>query len=118
MENNLQFIEAIENTTDRFEALLLERSYFETRVYDYLVSPFLFIPEDFWEPVRVGLTPEQISEFKELQEIDTCIICTESFSSFCELVCCKNKLCKSCADTWFCDSVKCPFCVRDLREKS
>ena len=80
MENNLQFIEPIENTTDRFEALLLERSYFENRVYDYLVSPFLFIPEDFWEPVRVGLTPEQISEFKELQEIDACIICTESFS--------------------------------------
>lgn len=106
-----------QSTTERFQNLLLERQYFENRVYDYLVtSPFLFVPEHFWDPVKVSLTDEQINTFVELNQEDECIICTTNHNTFRELKCCKNKLCIECTNKWFHESVKCPFCVKDLRE--
>jgi len=104
------------NVVSRFENLLLERQYFENRVYDYLVTPFLFVPEDFWDPIKITLTPEQINTFNIISVEDDCIICTTNHNTFCELKCCKNKLCKECTNKWFNESVRCPFCVKDLRQ--
>jgi len=105
-------------TLNRFENLVLERHIFEIQVYDYLVTPFLFIPDEFWEPVIVSLNSEQISEFKKLNKPDNCCICTLDFETFCEMTCCKNIMCVECTNQWFLRSVKCPFCIKDLRELS
>ena len=101
---------------DRIQNLILERNLFEIQVYDYLVDPFLFISEDFWEPVKVGLSVEQISKCEELVEQDECIICTNICNTFRKLDCCNNKLCTNCINNWFTESVRCPFCICDIRE--
>ena len=101
---------------NQFESLLLDRHLFEIEVYDYLVNPFLFISEDFWDSVKVGLTLEQISSFHEINVEETCVICTDDYTTFSEVQCCKNKLCKGCTEHWFAESVRCPFCVQDLRD--
>ena len=35
---------------------------------------------------------------------------------FREMPCCKQKFCINCINTWFTESVKCPFCKQDIRE--
>jgi len=96
----------------QFRNLLRERNIFELQVYDYLVNPYM-VPNDFWEPVKVSL---DISQLNQMSIKDNCIICTNDSNFFRELKCCKNKLCNGCAERWFSQSVKCPFCVQDLRE--
>ena len=99
-----------------FERLILERNQLETLIYDYLVDPFLFITDDFWEPVIISLTDEQIDAFKtEIVETE-CIICTNESTFYKPLVCCNNKICVDCFKIWFKRSVQCPFCKQDLRE--
>lgn len=95
-----------------FQDLIIQRNIFEIHVYDYLVNDIMIIPDEFWEPVNVGLKPEELNE---LILTDECIICTEEQNVFRELKCCKNKICDDCAKGWFSRSVKCPFCVQDLR---
>ena len=104
------------NTVDRYQHLLLDRTLFEIQVYDYLVNPILFISEDFWDPVKVGLTHDDISKCSEVLLNDNCIICTNDCNAFREVRCCKNKLCMECTDKWFSESVRCPFCIQDLRD--
>ena len=96
--------------------LLLQRNIFEVQIYDYLVNPYLAVPNDFWEPVKVCLDPYQLSKLNQLSIQDNCLICTNDYSIFRELKCCKNKLCNGCAEQWFSRSVKCPFCIQDLRD--
>ena len=96
-----------------FNLLLINRNIFESRAYDYLVNPI--IPDDFWEPVIVSLSPNEISEFESVIHTDECAICNEDFESFLKLNCCKKEMCENCTMKWFSSSVKCPFCVQDLR---
>ena len=96
-----------------FNLLLINRNIFETRAYDYLVNPI--IPDDFWDPVIVCLSTEQISKFEKLPLSDECAICNEDYHSFLKLNCCKKEMCEKCTSKWFSSSVKCPFCVQDLR---
>jgi hypothetical protein len=95
-----------------FQNLILERNAFEIHVYDYLVNPYMLIPDEFWEPVQVSL---KIEDLTELILTDNCIICAEDCDLFRDLKCCKNKVCNECAKGWFSRSVKCPFCIQDLR---
>lgn len=98
-----------------FERLIFERNNFEINLYDYLVDPLLFIPDEFWEPVIVSLTASQIEKFVTEYCNDECIICNTTCEFFKPLVCCNNKTCVDCFNNWFNISVKCPFCKQDLR---
>ena len=96
-----------------FELLLRERGIFERSIYDYLVEDT--IPDDFWDPVTVSLSPAEISEFEKVSHLDECPICNEDLESFLKLSCCNQEMCELCTTKWFSSSVKCPFCVQDLR---
>jgi hypothetical protein len=96
-----------------FRAMIVHRDNFEIRAYDYLVQPL--IPDDFWEPVVVSLSPDQISQFEKVSHSDECAICNEDYSLFFNLCCCNKEMCEKCVSKWFSTSVKCPFCVQDLR---
>ena len=104
----------------QFNDLVAERQAFEIQIYDFLVDPI--IPDDFWEPVKIGLTPEQISKIitepQTMVESPTtveCFICTEYTSDIHQIICCKNTMCMDCINKWFSESVKCPYCMQDLR---
>jgi len=96
-----------------FHAMVIYRDAFENQAYDYLVNPL--IPEEFWEPVVVCLSPSEISQFERIPVSDECAICNQDCSLFIKLGCCTNYMCEMCASKWFSSSVKCPFCVQDLR---
>ena len=96
-----------------FNAMIIDRNIFETRAYDYLVQSV--IPDDFWEPVIVCLSPDQILKFERILISNECDICNEDHSLFLKLGCCTHYMCEKCANKWFSSSVKCPFCVQDLR---
>jgi len=99
---------------DRLQILIHERLLFEDEMYDVLISP-LFIPDDFWEPVIVCLTEEQIESMKDITKNEICFICDETMESFKELPCCHKDMCVDCNYTWFNRSVFCPFCKCDQR---
>ena len=98
-----------------FEQLILERAEFEYQLYDFLVDPLIFIPDEFWEPVLVNLTKQQIDLLKNKLNEDECNICTIICSSFKLLECCGKEMCIDCSINWFNRSTKCPFCNHDIR---
>ena len=73
--------------------------------------------EDFWEPVKVGLPTEIMDTLKTVEDFNECPICTEVSETSKRLPCCKHVMCTGCTNRWFRDSVKCPFCIRDLRTR-
>lgn len=79
------------------------------------------LPSNFLDVVRVVPTAEQIDN--ELVEEDVsgtphnCSICQESIVSECvRLRVCQHVYHRSCIQTWFGASVRCPVCRRDIRE--
>jgi hypothetical protein len=96
------------------EQLIRERQRFENEMYDLLVNIDQLISPDFWEPVVVKI-PETFTFEKVLMEPTECFICFKEYTSFNKLKCCNKRLCEECCKTWFDKSVKCPFCVQDLR---
>jgi len=96
------------------EALIQERREYELLIYDYLVSPI--IPDEFWDPVMIGLDEQNKTKLKTVYEYNECIICCYNKHFYKEMPCCKNNICSGCVDTWFNKSVRCPFCKHDLRE--
>jgi len=104
------------NNLNNYQNLIIQRNAYEAQVYDFLVSPFIAVQDDFWEPVKVCLKPHEIIELTEVLIQDNCVICADDTEFFREVKCCKNKLCNGCAERWFSESVKCPYCVRDLRD--
>jgi hypothetical protein len=93
------------------EQLIRERNEFEWMLYDYLLNPI--IPDDFWEPVYVGLT--DLSNLIPMECQENCIICYLDKNTFMSTKCCQHKFCVECINNWFKVSVRCPFCNRDLR---
>lgn len=74
------------------------------------------VPPDFWDPVKVTLSDED-KKFKFTDETWECFICREERTKKTEMECCKQSLCDSCVENWFNkESVKCPFCKKDIRE--
>jgi hypothetical protein len=96
------------------EQLIRERQRFENEMYDLLVNVDQFLPPEFWEPVVVKI-PETFNFEKVVTEPTECFVCFNEFTVFNKLNCCKKKLCEDCTKTWFDKSVKCPFCVQDIR---
>jgi len=88
-------------------------------IEDFLLN-FLILSQiyndDFWEPVKVSLSTEQISKLKIHNFSDECSICCECQSNFNIPDCCKNKICTLCVKKWFDKSVYCPYCKQDLRD--
>jgi hypothetical protein len=99
---------------DRLFLLIHEREIFENDLYNTLVTP-LIIPEDFWEPVIVCLTDEQIEEMQNITKEEMCFICNEITKDFKILKCCNKDMCIDCTYNWFNRSVYCPFCKFDQR---
>jgi hypothetical protein len=92
-------------------------SFIPEDLLDHLMNAeYTFIPEDFWEPVKVNLNENEINSLKVCNENNDCIICSENKDTFKEMSCCKNKMCKECTQKWFNESVYCPYCKRDIRE--
>ena len=94
------------------EELIRQRIQFEDEMYDLLVSPLQFIPDSFWEPIRVSYN---VKLLWDMYYTDICTICTEKCSCFKLLHCCAQVMCNKCANEWFQLSVMCPYCNRDLR---
>ena len=92
--------------------LILERPSYEEILMNYLTSS---IPDDFWEPVKIKLNEKEISNLKNINTDDDCIICTQTKNIFKELNCCNQKLCNECCIKWFNESANCPYCKQDLR---
>ena len=100
-----------------YNTLILERNYFEINVYDLLISDVVgVIPDDFWEPIVVKLSTVKIKKLKTINCESECIICAENREKFKEMNCCKQSMCCGCVNIWFNTSVKCPFCIQDLRD--
>ena len=97
---------------EQLEQLILERNNYELMLYDYL----LFVPDDFWEPVKIKLDYIKLNKLVTNDCLETCIICCFDKNKFVEMKCCKNSICTNCTDYWFNESVRCPFCRQDLRE--
>jgi hypothetical protein len=114
--NDINNLNDFQDNLNNYQNLIIQRNAYEVQVYDYLVNPFLLMPDNFWEPVKVCLKPHQITELTEVVIQENCIICADDTEFFREVKCCKNKLCHGCAERWFSESVKCPYCVRDLRD--
>jgi hypothetical protein len=90
---------------------------------------------DFWDPVQVGLTPQQFvaatREYQntDLAEEDQCCICQENIASEASIdtmcpgaplgdgvtVTNHHSLHRRCAQAWFSMSTRCPVCRADLR---
>jgi hypothetical protein len=71
--------------------------------------------DDFWEDVKVTVT---LDSFVFVNEDWTCTVCCEDVKTKTTLPCCQQSLCKTCCKNWFeKESVKCPFCREDIREK-
>jgi hypothetical protein len=86
-----------------------------------LLSNLPEVPDDFWEPVKVGLKREYLDEFESIEiEPDTnlfnCFICSLDSSSYKILPCCNKEMCSRCVKKWFKESVYCPFCKQDIRD--
>jgi hypothetical protein len=77
----------------------------------------IFIEADFWEPVKIGLSEKQIKTFITMHHQTECYICTKNVKITRQVPCCKQIMCQTCTKKWFGSSVKCPFCVQDIREK-
>jgi hypothetical protein len=75
---------------------------------------FQSIPDDFWEPVKITTS---VDSFEYIAEEWECFICREERTKKTKLLCCNQSLCDSCVTEWFSkESVKCPFCKKDIRE--
>ena len=75
---------------------------------------------DFLNPVMVTPTQEQIaSEIEDYihPSLQQCVICQDDISSGgARLRVCQHSFHRSCIQTWFGASVRCPVCRRDIRE--
>lgn len=103
----------------RYLTMLNERRRARTQQTVNISIPFTF-PASFLEAVPVLATPQQIADevqnhTSSLQQ--TCSICQDSISSDGAILrVCRHVYHRSCIQTWFGASVRCPVCRRDIRE--
>ena len=90
--------------------LVASRTEFENYLYDFLIDRF----ESFWEPVIVPFT--ETHKIKSIYSKEECTICGQHCTFFKKVKCCGQQLCCECCSKWFDVSVKCPYCMRDLRD--
>jgi len=110
IERHRREIEEVNRAIENFQ---LERV--EDLLSDILTVQTISVPPDFWEPVKVTVGDDKKFEFTD--EIWECFICREERTKKTEMECCKQALCESCVENWFNkESVKCPFCKKDIRE--
>jgi len=88
--------------------IIVERDHLENVLLEYLT-------DDFWEPVKVTLSGSEINELNTVNISEDCVICSETCNIFVVLNCCNQKICISCSERWFNESVNCPYCKTDLR---
>ena len=78
------------------------------------------LPQNFMDNVLVVATPQQIANELEdhiSQSQQNCSICQDSIvSGGVILRTCRHVYHRSCIQTWFGASVRCPVCRRDIRE--
>jgi hypothetical protein len=91
----------------------IEEIYHLNRIIFNLIEPL-----DFWDPVIVNLSIQQINNLEYIYNTVPveCIICNELKNDFKKVGCCNNNICLECTDKWFNLSVYCPFCKCDQRE--
>jgi hypothetical protein len=78
------------------------------------------IPANFLDPVQVSVSPQQIQDSTETltsPPADTqCAICQENITSDATRIRhCQHTFHRSCLNTWFSMSVRCPVCRHDIR---
>ena len=95
--------------------LLVSRAIYENMLYDYLLAEPINTPDNFWDPVKINLPESDKLKLIQICKQEECIICCSEKTNFLEMACCKQKFCEECTDSWFCESVRCPFCNHDLR---
>jgi hypothetical protein len=81
----------------------------------FFYHQYFLVPDDFWEPVKISLSKEQIDNLKNNNIDEDCSICLDSKTAFKILECCRNKICVLCAKNWFNISIYCPYCKQDIR---
>ena len=75
-----------------------------------------WIPEEFWDPVRVTV-PEEVFMYESIPGGWDCLVCGSHRMDRTKLKCCRQHICKLCVKEWFTKkSTKCPYCKRDVRE--
>jgi len=118
-DRSMRFIIEIDYNQE-LQDLIRNRNNFENQLYDFLISSIYPDNNDsFWEPVKVILNVDQLDSLKEVYiENHNCPICMENLFYFNNLDCCNQVLCTDCSFKWFgYESVYCPFCKCDIREK-
>ncbi|MDA9846596.1 RING finger protein [Flavobacteriaceae bacterium] len=110
-ERHRREIEELNRTIENFQM---------ERVEDLLsdiITVVPIVPPDFWDPVKVTVSDSENKKFEFVDESWECFICREDRTKKTEMKCCKQALCDSCVENWFHkESVKCPFCKKDIRE--
>lgn len=83
------------------------------------------VPSDFWAPVEVGLSKEQIEKVStnctkiENPKENICPICQETFENIqggYRKLKCEHLYCEACITTWLTKHKKCPVCNIDLED--
>lgn len=82
------------------------------------------IPTDFWAPVEIGLSSDQIEKVssnctKIENPRDICPICQETFDNIqgsVRKLKCEHLYCESCIIRWLAKHKKCPVCNIDLED--
>ena len=79
----------------------------------------LTLPPSFLNPVPVLATPEQIAGcLIDGTTTSSCAVCQEAISTGgCQIRQCSHFFHRSCIESWFSLSVRCPVCRHDIREE-
>ena len=87
--------------------------------YPFLLIIFHSIDESFWEPIKIGLTNNELNTLTCAHtHKKECLIFRDERRLYKVVHCCKNMICMECAENWFNESVYCPFCKEDQRNYS
>ena len=131
-ESRSEYLRNITNFQQPQREVLSQQFLSNEQIYLSLVANILFRQQSvtidfqylntgtFLNPVLVTPTAEQISHEVEdymHSSVQQCSICQDDISSGgARLRVCQHSFHRSCIQTWFGASVRCPICRRDIRE--
>ena len=84
-----------------------------------IVRPNVSIREDFFDPVRVTPSQEQIRNATETEVSvadTTCAICQDAVTSATRIRHCQHSFHANCINDWFELNARCPVCRHDIRQ--